>query len=133
MEGKITLVTPPDVFENNNLGVLFVNISELDQDLTSEWLEKTEIQQDINIYVYDSQHHHDTKWLLYAMNCCNYAFIDLDRADNLVIALSSYMLSISNSSIYYKVSDSDLAETYKLVNLNRVQRIEDFLENLVSE
>jgi len=132
MEGKITLVTPPDVFENNNLGILFVNLNGEDQDRVSQWLAESDIDQDINIYVHDNQHR-DSKWLLYAINCCNYAFIDLDNADNLIYALSSYMLSISNSSIFYKVGDPELAETYKMINLNRIENIQDFLEILVSE
>ena len=132
MDGKITLVTPPDIFENNNLGVLFVNLDYENQDLVSKWLANNDIPHDINLYIYDNQHK-DSKWLLYALNCCNFAFINLDNIDNLTFALSSYVLSISNSSIYYKVSDPELVDTYKLINFNRIENIKDFLEILVSD
>lgn len=129
MNGKITLVTPPDIFENSNVSILFVNAKEADQDAISKWLADSDIEQDINIYVYDN-HHDDLKWLLYSIKCSNYAFFDLDSINNSIFALSSYMLSISNSKIFYKISDPELMEIYKMVNLNHVRGIEEFLEIL---
>ena len=50
MDGKITLVTPPDIFENGNLSILLVNLSEEDQDTVGKWLSKSDIKENLNIY-----------------------------------------------------------------------------------
>ena len=45
MEGKITLITPPDVFENESYSILFIHLSEEDQESVSRWLSTTDIKE----------------------------------------------------------------------------------------
>jgi hypothetical protein len=52
MEGKITLITPPDIFENESYSILFIHLSESDQELVSRWLSNSNIKEHINIYFY---------------------------------------------------------------------------------
>ena len=55
MEGKITLITPPDVFENDSYSILFVHLNEEDQEIVSKWLASTDIKQNVNIYFYSGE------------------------------------------------------------------------------
>jgi hypothetical protein len=38
MSGKITLITPPDIYENGNHSTLFIHPSDEEQDIISQWL-----------------------------------------------------------------------------------------------
>jgi hypothetical protein len=129
MNGKITLITPPDIFENSNFSLLFVNLSEDDQTKVSEWFAKSDISENINIYFYD--HEIEIAWLFHSMNRCEYKFINLDDATNTTKVLSSYMLSKSN--VYYKISDKNNSEIYQYINQNKITNIETFLEKVFNE
>jgi hypothetical protein len=52
MQGKITLITPPDIFENSNESILFMHLTDDEQDRVSKWLGKTTLKDNINIYLY---------------------------------------------------------------------------------
>jgi hypothetical protein len=124
MEGGITLVTPPDIYENNNLSILFVHLSEQDQDLVSQWLSKSSIEEDINIYVYNGET--NIGWLLYALGRCEYKYIDVDGANSVSQALMGYILG--KNGICYHTKDENLAAIYSHINSNRTLSIKDFME-----
>lgn len=124
MQGSITLVTPPDIYENSNLSILFVHISEADQDAVSQWLAKTDISEDINIYVYNGET--NISWLLYALGRCDYKYINVDGANNVSSAMMGYMLG--KNGICYSTVDENLAAIYTHINSNRTTNIIDFLE-----
>lgn len=126
MQGKITLITPPDIFENSNTSILFVNLSNEDQDKVSQWLAKSDIKNDLNFYVYTGEP--TVPWFLYALNRCEYKYVDLDTDYAVIHALGGYMLSKSN--VYYKLVDKNLSAIYNFVNTNRITKIETFLERL---
>ena len=65
MQGKITLITEPDFFENDNPRILFINLKETDQDVASVWLKNTNISEDLNFYVYSGEK--NMEWLFYTM------------------------------------------------------------------
>lgn len=124
MEGKITLITPPDVFENDSVSVLFMHLSEADQEAVSEWLSKSSISDNINVYFYD--HEIDLPWLFHAMARCEYRFINLDDTNHITKALSGYILGKKNT--FYTVSDESLSAVYHYINQDRITNIELFLE-----
>lgn len=128
MNEKIILITPPDIFENFNLSILFVHLNEQDQDIVSKWLSNSNYDQDINFYVYDGQPNVD--WFLYAASRCEYKYIDFDNSNFITQSLGSYMLGKNN--FYYKTSDENLASLYININNNRINKIETFLERIVS-
>ena len=68
MTGKITLITPPDIFENSNTSVLFAHITDEEQDVISRWLGNADFKTDVNFYVYSGEP--NAMWFLYAMNRC---------------------------------------------------------------
>lgn len=124
MSSKITLINPPDIFENGNKSLLFVNPSEQDQDLISKWLFDRDLKEDLNLYVYTGET--NISWYMYAASRCEYKFMNLDNANEIILILSSYFLTKSN--FYYKVSDENLAAIYSHFNINKIQNVTDFLE-----
>ena len=51
MEGKLTLITPPDIFENESYSILFVHLSDEDQEKVSQWFANSKIKDNLNIYI----------------------------------------------------------------------------------
>lgn len=128
MNGKITLITPPDIFENGNLSLLFVNLSEQDQDTVSKWLSDADIEENINIYFYNGEP--NVPWFFHAIGACEHKYIDLDGNNYVTSALSGYVLGKSN--FVYKTTDENIAAVYSHINSNRVRQIEEFLERALS-
>ena len=127
MKSKITLVTPPDIYENSNKSILLCHMTDDEQDAVSHWLSKTDINEDINLYAYSDEP--NAVWFLYALNRTEYKYINIDCVNLITQALAGYALSKSN--VYYKTDDTNLAAVYSHINSNRVERIEDFLESIL--
>lgn len=127
MDGKITLITPPDIFENSNKSIIFFHLSEDDQDTVSTWLNESKIEEDINLYVYNGED--NLPWLFYAMAQCDFKYVDLNGQNLITQALSGYMLGKPN--FYYKTNNEELAAVYSHINNNRVSNIEVFLERIL--
>jgi hypothetical protein len=123
---KITLITPPDFYENGNLSILFINLSEKDQDTISKWFATTKLKEDLNFYVYNGEP--ALPWFFYAMSRCDYKYIDCDVATFVTDTLASYLLSKPN--VYYKTSDKNLDSVYSHINTNKIEHIETFMENV---
>lgn len=128
MDGGITLVTPPDIYENSNLSILFMHLSDSDQDTVSQWLSQSTIKEDINIYVYNGEV--NVSWLLYALGRCDYKYIDIDGANDVSKALMGYVLG--KNGICYHTEDENLAAIYSHINSNRTGSIKDFMERALS-
>ena len=126
MPGKITLITPPDFFENSNTSVLFAHISDEEQDVISRWLADSDFANNINFYVYSGEV--NVSWFLYALSRCEYKYINIDCVNYITQALSGYALGKSDT--YYKTKDTNLSAIYSHINGNRVDRVEDFLESI---
>ena len=125
MKGKIRLITPPDIFENDSYSILFIHLtSDRDQLTVSEWLAKSSIQEDINVYFYDQEI--ELTWLFHAIARCDYTFIDVDNATETTKALSGYILGKKNT--FYKTDDENKSAVYHYINQNRITNIELFLE-----
>jgi hypothetical protein len=124
MNGKITLITPPDIFENGNLSVLLVNVGEKDQDAVTKWLSDSTFDQDVNIYFYSGEP--NVPWFFHAIGCCEHKYIDVDSDNYILTALNGYVLGKNNFT--YKTVDENLASVYSYINNDRVKRVEDFLE-----
>ena len=129
MDGKITLITPPDIFENDSYGVLFMHLSESDQQLVSEWLAESNIKEHINVYFYD--HEIDLPWLFHALARCDYKYIDINELNTVTRSLSGYIVGKKNT--FYKVDDESLSAVYHYINQDRITNIETFLEKAFNE
>jgi hypothetical protein len=129
MPAKITLITPPDIYENNNKSILFVHLNDGDQDLISKYLAQSKFDKDVNFYVYNGEP--NITWLLWAIGCCQYKFIDLDGSNEITQALSGYILGKNN--FYYKTSNENLASIYSYISNRRVLKIENVLEDFLND
>lgn len=128
MKSKITLITPPDIFENSNPSILLCHLTGDEQDALGKWLHDADLPMDINLYAYTGEP--NPVWFLYALNRCEYKYINIDNVNLITQALSGYCLSKSN--VFYKTVDENLAAVYNHINSNRVNTVEDFLESILS-
>lgn len=124
MKGKITLITPPDIFENESQSILFMHLSDQDQVVVSEWLAQSSIDGHVNVYFYD--HEIEISWLFHALSRCEYKFIDLDNATDTTHDLGGYILGKKNT--FYKTTNENKSAVYHYINQNRITSIESFLE-----
>ena len=129
MEGKITLITPPDIFENSNTSILLAHLTDKEQDEATEWLSKTSLDQDLNIYFYNGET--NVAWFLYAVNRCDYKYINIDSSNYITQALSGYVLGKSNT--YYSTGDVNLTQVYSHINSKKVINVKEFLEGILSD
>lgn len=129
MSGRITLITPPDIYENSNVSVLFAHINDSDQELVSKWLADAELKTDVNFYLYNGEI--EVPWFFWAVGCCQYKYIDLDEVNDITKLLSGYVLS--KPGVYYKTQDENTAAVISHINNNRISSIEQFLERVLSE
>ena len=129
MKGTITMITPPDFFENGNLSVLFVHLSEQDQDAATRWLSEAQVLPDINFYIYSGEP--NVTWFLYAQSRCEYKYIDFDSVNVITQALGGYVLGKNN--VYYRTSDENLAAVYSHINQHRVPGVVKFLETSLGD
>lgn len=127
MKSKITLITPPDIFENSNPSILFCHLTDEEQDAVSKWLSKSDISNNINLYVYTDEA--TPVWFLYALNRSEYKYININGVNLLTQALGGYVLSRNN--VYYRTDDTNLAAVYSHINSNRVNTVEEFLESIL--
>lgn len=128
MTNKITFITPPDIYENSNRSLLFVNLGEKNQELASKWLFNFEMPA-TNFYVFSGEP--NITWLLHATGVSNAVFIDVDNLNDISKTICSYLLG--KNHVYYMSNDENLAAIYGHLNTNRVSSIEQFLEKVFSE
>lgn len=128
MDGKITLITPPDIFENELTSILLIYPTDKDQDTLSLWL-KNNLNKHINIYFYSVETNID--WLLYAASKCDYKFIDIDNCGQNTKKIISYLLG--KKSVFYKTNDTDTALIFNHINQNKITNIETFLEKTLND
>jgi len=123
-QSKITLITPPDIFQNNNESILFMHLTDEEQDAVTEYL-GDHLDRDVNIYLYSGEENID--WIFYALSCSEHKYINIDCVNHITQALG-YILSKNN--VYYKTSN--LAEVYSHISTKRVDDIKHFLESIFS-
>ena len=111
------------MFENESYSVLFIHLSDIDQEKVSAWLARSDLSVNINIYFYSGET--DIGWLLHALSRCQYKYIDLDNLTEVSQALGGYVLG--KRDIFYKTQNENLSQIYHYINQNRITDIESFL------
>lgn len=124
MNGKITLITPPDFFENENQSLLFIHLQDNDQVKVSEWFAKSNLDSNVNVYFYNQEN--NAEWLLYAINRCEFKLIDLDYCNSMTQIFLGHFLSKNN--FCWKTADVNTSQICQYINTNKITKIEDFLE-----
>lgn len=128
MSGKITLITPPDFYENGNFSVLFIGMSEDDQEKASIWLANHSYP-DANFYVYQGEP--NPAWLLYALARADVKFLNYKTDSAIIQLMGSYILSRPN--VYWACEDDNLKSLFSHINNQSVSDVEQFLEKIFSE
>ena len=129
MTNKVTLITPPDTFENSNKSILVVDLTDVEQDNLSKWLGEYENDLNINIYFYQGEP--DIPWLFHAIARANYVFIDIDNYSDIGHLLASYILSKPN--VWFTSSNKNIVEVFSHINQRYVESISEFLEKAINE
>lgn len=129
MEQQLTLklITPPDIFENTDASILFLNVSEEEQSEISIWLSKSNIRDPLNLYAYSGEE--NASWVLYTSKIANYVYINLNNNDTVTDSLSGYLLG--NSRVFYKTDNNAIADACSYINCNRVENVTTFLERVL--
>ena len=126
---KITLITPPDYFENSNPGILLIGLNEEQQDQITACLGNTDVSPDLNVYYYQDED--NLEWLLYALARSGATFVNGDCENFTVKNLLSYILSRPN--VYWTTKDEDIKKLFGYINGHHVNTIEDFFKGLLDE
>jgi hypothetical protein len=129
MANKITLVTPPDFYENSNFSILFIGMTDQDQDLASAWLGKNETYPDCNFYYFQGEN--NMEWLLYALHRSDAIFLNFNADRVIINIMGSYILSRPN--VYYTTEDENLKALMSYVNNQYLPNITDFLEKVFND
>lgn len=120
----ITLITPPDVFENENDSVLFMNISEQEQEDVSKWFSVHTLTTPINLYYYQGET--DIGWLLHAIAKSKAVYINCDNNSDVTKWITSYVLG--KPHVFYSATDSNFKALMSYINQKSVSNITKFLE-----
>ena len=120
----ITLITPPDIFENENTSILFMNISDEEQESASIWFSKSAVDKPLNLYYYQGEP--DMSWLLHAVAISKGVYLNCNNNSDVTKWITSYILGKSN--VWYKTDDANLKALMSYINQKNVNNINEFLE-----
>jgi tRNA G10 N-methylase Trm11 len=120
----ITLITPPDIFENENLSLVFMNISDQEQEDASHWLSNNNIDKNINLYYYQGET--NIPWLLHAIAISKGVYLNCNNNSDVTKWITSFILGKSN--VWYKSEDANFRALMNYINQKPVNNIKEFLE-----
>ncbi len=120
----ITLITPPDIFENGNVSVLFMNITEEEQESSSKWFAEHTLSYPINLYYYNGEN--NMTWLLHALAVSKGVYLNCDNDSDFTKWLTSYILSKHN--VWFRAKDENFKALMSYINQRPVNNITEFLE-----
>jgi len=120
----ITLITPPDIFENENTSILFMNISEAEQESASKWFSDHNLSKPLNLYYYNGET--DVGWLFHALSISKGVYLNCDNDSDVTKWITSYVLSKHN--VWYKAADENFRALMSYINQKPVTDITKFLE-----
>lgn len=121
---KITLITPPDIYQNDNQSLFLMNLTEPEQTAATKWLGAFDTEKDVNIYFYQGET--DMAWFLHSMTTSTYKYIELNSNMDIGFMMASYLLSKPNT--YYSSSDPNVLAVYNYINQNQVRSVTEFFE-----
>lgn len=127
MTGKITLISPPDVYVNKAFSIILVNTDNSEQEKISEWLSTNDISREVSVYFYNNDR--NPQWLVTAYNVARYRYVNLNNTKDESGLLASYLISMDNC--YYSLTDPNEFEIFRLLNNSRVESIVEFLEKVI--
>lgn len=128
MSLTITLITPPDIFENENPSIFLINLTEEEQDRATAWLADCKLSIDLNVYYIQSEP--NIVWFLHAMNRSSHKYINLDNTSSMTEMISGYLLG--KNDVFYSTNDKNKVAVFSHINQNRIADVKEFLERALS-
>ena len=120
---KMTLITPPDTLQNENVSILLINPSDQDKDSFNNVAK--DLRKSINLYLFDEEVNDDTSWLIDVAQSSNYIIINIDRSKK-IDWLIGWLLNF-NKTFYLTTSDH---MPYNKINVNKVYDISQVAEGV---
>jgi hypothetical protein len=120
----ITLITPPDIFENENTSILLMNISDQEQEESSYWLGTHTVDKPINLYYYQGEP--NMGWLFHAIAFSKGVYLNCNNDSDITKWITSYVVGKHN--VWYKSDDVNLNNLLNYINQKQVKNITEFLE-----
>jgi len=120
----ITLITPPDKYYGSALNILIAACGLEDQREILNTLKHVDL--DVSLCIYDPVTNDNIDWLLNTTQQSDIIIIDL-RYNHIIAHVFGWMLNKNNC--YYFCDDS-IAESYSLLNKNRIKNIIEPLQYL---
>jgi len=129
MPNRVTLVTPPDTFENSNKSILVIDLSDKEQNDLSQWLGECQKEFDLNIYFYQGEP--DIQWLFHAVARADHVYLNLDNYSDIGHLLASYICSKPN--VWFTTSDKNLLSLFSHINQKYINSVDEFLRKVINE
>lgn len=120
----ITLITPPDIFENENTSLVFMNISDQEQEEASQWFSDHHLTSPVNLYYYQGET--NVPWLLHAIAKSKGVYLNCNNNSDVTKWITSYVLGKPN--VWYKADDENFVALMSYINQKNVNNIKEFLE-----
>jgi hypothetical protein len=154
--GQITLVTPPDFFQNQNKSFCLINFSKRDKDSFADQLNKYMPNEDITVYLWDdnnfsvtdtvdktdpsydayvkewqhNQTNRDYNWLLNACREANTVILNMDYISKPLMVWSGYILTLSKT--HFINGNEAEAKILNVLNRNRTESVVHLFQKLNS-
>jgi|TARA_B110000503_G_scaffold45207_1_gene73787 hypothetical protein len=119
----ITIITPPDILNNDVLGLLLIFPSTVLKNDINRIVSKYTIP--INIFLYETQEP-DLKWLLTQSKKVDYTILDIDNCDLTTRTFVSHLVAQSNT--FYLTKDN--VTPYNIISKNKFYDL-SWLENIL--
>ena len=152
--GQITLVTPPDFFQNQNKSFCLINFSKRDKDSFADQLNKHMPDEDITIYLWDdnnfsvtdsvekndpnyesylkewkhNQTNRDYNWLLNACKVATTVILNMEYISKPLMIWSGYILTLSKT--HFINGNESEAKTLGVLNRNRIESVPYLFQKL---
>ena len=112
----INLITPPDIIYDKTKSILLVHPSKQIKDQINDVLK--DVQQSINIYLYENEEEHD--WVLTLHRMCNFVIVDIDNCPQSTRDAISYFISFSNT--FWLTNGHNMY--YNIISNNRIYNLD---------
>lgn len=152
--GQITLVTPPDFFQNQNRSFCLINFSKRDKDSFADQLNKHMPDEDITVYLWDdnnfsvtdsvekndpnyesylkewrhNQTNRDYNWLLNACKVATTVILNMEYISKPLMVWSGYILTLSKT--HFINGNESEAKTLSVLNRNRIESVPYLFQKL---
>jgi hypothetical protein len=152
--GQITLITPPDFFQSENISYCLINLSKRNKNSFADQLNHYMPRQDITVYLWDdnnfsvadsvekedpayqdqmrnwqqTQLNRDYNWLLNACKVASTVILNMDYISKPLMVWSGYILTLSKT--YFINGNEKEARALEVLNRNRVESVPNLFERL---